>query len=276
MSPSGLRPLRHAAVLITAFAMTLLTACSQQLLGGLNESAANQVVAALRGEGIAADKVNVAEDLWKVNVPEDEFSRSTQVLKRRNLPPQQFEGLGRVFKKESLVSTPTEERARLIYAMSQELERSLSGIDGVLSARVHPVIPPHDPLNPKKVASSASVLIKFRPGAEIATRESMVRALVASGIEGLSYEDVRVLMIESEKQSPLLDKPAVSRAVPPVFWGILGLLLGVLLVTYFVLNWRDKTTVGLDNLRGRLLRKQRKGKTGSGQVNNDASGTASS
>jgi type III secretion protein J len=240
--------------------LTLLGACSQQLLGGLDEAAANQVVAALRGEGIAADKVHVADDHWKVNVPEDEFSRSTQVLRRRNLPPQQFEGLGRVFKKESLVSTPTEERARLIYAMSQELERSLSGIDGVLSARVHPVIPPHDPLNPKKVASSASVLIKFRPGAEIAGREAMVRALVASGIEGLSYDDVRVLMVESEKQSPLLDKPAVSRAVPPIFWGILGLLLGILLVTYFVLNWRDKTTVGLDKLRGRLLRKQRSDK----------------
>jgi hypothetical protein len=48
--------------------------------------------------------------------------------------------------------------------------------------------------------------------------------------------------------------------VPPIFWGILGLLLGILLVTYFVLNWRDKTTVGLDKLRGRLLRKQRSDK----------------
>jgi type III secretion protein J len=237
--------------------LVFLAGCSQQLLGGLSESSANQVVAALRGEGIAAEKVHVNEDLWKVTVPDDEFARSTQILRRRNLPPQQFEGLGAVFKKESLVSTPTEERARLIYAMSQELEQSLSGIDGVLSARVHPVIPPHDPLNPKKVASSASVLIKFRPGAEVASREAMVRALVASGIEGLSYDDVRVLMFEAEKQSPLLDKPAVSRAVPPVFWGILGLLLGVLLVAYFVLNWRDKTTGGMDALRGRLLRKQR-------------------
>ncbi|MCY7314631.1 MAG: type III secretion inner membrane ring lipoprotein SctJ [Rubrivivax sp.] len=268
--PEPLRPLRALHGLALALALTLLSACSQQLLGDLDEPAANQVVAALRGEGIAADKVHVTGAQWKVTVPEDEFSRSTQVLRRRNLPPQQFEGLGRVFKKESLVSTPTEERARLIYAMSQEMERSLSGIDGVLSARVHPVIPPHDPLNPKKVASSASVLIKFRPGAEIATREAMVRALVASGIEGLSYDDVRVLMFESEKQSPLLDKPAISRAVPPIFWGILGLLLGVLLVTYFVLNWRDKTTVGLDNLRGRLLRKQRGDKrTGAPRSSNE-------
>jgi type III secretion protein J len=227
-----------------------LAACSQQLFGGLDENSANLVVAALRSEGIAADKSLAGEELWKVTVPDDEFARSTQVLKRRNLPPQQFEGLGRVFKKESLVSTPTEERARLIYAMSQELEHSLTALDGVLTARVHPVIPPHDPLNPKKIASSASVLIKYRPGAEIAQRESMVRALVAAGIEGLAYDDVRVLMVESEKLPAIPERASVSRAVPPIFWGILGLLLGVLLVTYFVLNWRDKTTESIDKLRG--------------------------
>jgi type III secretion protein J len=249
----------------------LLSACSQQLFGALNENSANLVVAALRSEGIAAEKVFASEDMWKVTVPDDEFARSTQVLKRRNLPPQQFEGLGRVFKKESLVSTPTEERARLIYAMSQELEQSLTTLDGVLNARVHPVIPPHDPLNPKKVASSASVLIKYRPGAEIASRESMIRALVASGIEGLAYDDVRVLMVEAEKQPTINEKPTISRAVPPVFWGILGLLLGVLLVTYFVLNWRDKTAEGIDKLRGRLIRKSRDGKKAAAPKTSEAS-----
>jgi type III secretion protein J len=256
--------------LFGALLISFISACSQQLFGALNENSANLVVAALRSEGIAAEKVFAAEDMWKVTVPDDEFARSTQVLKRRNLPPQQFEGLGRVFKKESLVSTPTEERARLIYAMSQELEQSLTTLDGVLNARVHPVIPPHDPLNPKKVASSASVLIKYRPGAEIASRESMIRALVASGIEGLAYDDVRVLMVEAEKQPTINEKPTISKAVPPVFWGILGLLLGVLLVTYFVLNWRDKTAEGIDKLRGRLIRKSREGKKTAMQKTGDA------
>lgn len=247
----------RALALLTCVLALHLTGCSQQLFGALDENSANLVVAALRSEGIAAEKIASAEELWKVTVPDDEFARSTQVLKRRNLPPQQFEGLGRVFKKESLVSTPTEERARLIYAMSQELEHSLTALDGVLTARVHPVIPPHDPLNPKKVASSASVLIKYRPGADIAARESMIRALVASGIEGLAYDDVRVLMIESEKLPAIVEKPTVSRAVPPIFWGILGLLMAILLITYFVLNWRDKTTESLDKLRGRVIRKGR-------------------
>jgi type III secretion protein J len=168
-----------ARCLLAVWSLTVLSACTQQLFGGLDENAANQVVGALRNEGIAADKTRAGEDLWKVTVADDEFARSVQILKRKNLPPQPFDGLGRVFKKDSLVSTPTEERARLIHAMSQELERSLMEMDGVLVARVHPVIPPHDPLNPKKVATSASVLVKFRAGSDVGSREGMIRSTKA-------------------------------------------------------------------------------------------------
>jgi type III secretion protein J len=242
-----------SVVLVTA----VLAGCSQQLYGALDESAANQVVGALRNEGIAADKSRAGEDMWKVSVADDEFAKSVQILKRRNLPPQPFDGLGRVFKKDSLVSTPTEERARLIHAMSQELERSLMEMDGVLVARVHPVIPPHDPLNPKKLPTSASVLVKYRPGSDVGSREAMIRSLVSSGVEGLAYEDVRVLLVSAEVPTLIPEKPTLSRAVPPVFWGILGILVGVLIVAFFVLSWRDRTIVSIDDLRSRMIRKGR-------------------
>lgn len=248
--PTGFSVLRAALMLLTL----LVVGCSQQLHGDLTESAANLVVGALRSEGIRAEKKPAGENTWRVSVPEDEFARSVQILKRRNLPPQQFDGLGSVFRKDSLVSTLTEERARLIYAMSRELERTLYEIDGVIVARVHPVIPPHDPLNPKKVASSAAVLVKYRPGAEVAGKEAMVRSLVAAGIEGLSYDDVRVHLVAAEAQPIVPDAPSVSRALPPMFWGILGVLVGLLLLSYFALTWRNRATVGLDELRGRLLR----------------------
>lgn len=249
--------LRRIWLLPLALALLVLAGCSQQLFGALDESAANQVVGALRVEGLQAQKEAAGEGLWRVTVADGDFARAVQVLKRHNLPPREFDGLGQVFKKESLVSTPTEERARLIHAMSQELERSLLEMDGVMVARVHPVIPPHDPLNPGNLAATASVLIKHRAGAEVAGRESMVRALVAAGVEGLSYDNVRVLMVAAGPQPALPEEPQVAQALPPVFWGILGVLLGLLLLAYFALNWRDKAMVGLDELRGRLVRKQR-------------------
>jgi type III secretion protein J len=238
-------------------AMLWLTGCSQQLFGALEEHAANEVVAALRAEGVRAAKQPSDKGHWRVEVPDDDFARAVQVLKRRNLPSRDFEGLGHVFRKDSLVSTPTEERARLIFAMSQELERSLTELDGVVVARVHPVIPPQDLLNQKPKPASASVLVKYRAGAEIAERESLIRALVASGIEGLSYDNVRVLLVPAETRSVQEAPPAVSRAVPPLFWGVLGVLLGILVASYFALNWRDRAVGAIDNLRGRLVRGQR-------------------
>jgi type III secretion protein J len=241
----------------------VIAGCSQQLYGSLDEHAANEVVGALVAEGVRAGKERGGDTQWRVTVPNDDFARAVQILKRRNLPSRDFEGLGRVFRKDSLVSTPTEERARLIFALSQELERTLTEMDGVIVARVHPVIPPHDQLNAKPKAASASVFVKYRAGADLSQRESMIRALVASGIEGLRYEDVRVLMVAAEPRAVTEETPAISRAVPPLFWGVLGVLLGLLVASYFVLTWRDRAVGALDGLRGRLIRKQRSAGVGS-------------
>ena len=222
-------------VLFFACCCLLLTGCSKQLLGGIDEVSANQVVSSLRLEGISADKAPADDKTWKVMVADGDFAQAVQIMERRNLPPQQFQGLGQVFKKESLVSTPTEERARLIHAMSQELERSLMEIDGVLVARVHPVILPHDPLNPKRTTATASVLIKYRTGLDFSGREGMVRALVAAGVEGLSYDDVRVVMVPAESRPAPLDKPGTLspvQRISPLQAGVLAVLLAALALSY--------------------------------------------
>jgi type III secretion protein J len=245
-------------------ALMLLSGCAKQLLGSLDETAANQVVSALRYDGIAADKAPSGEKFWKVTVPDEQLAEAVQILERRNLPSHQFQGLGQVFKKESLVSTPTEERARLIHAMSQELERSLMEIDGVLVARVHPVILPHDALNPKRSTASASVLIKYRAGIDITGRESMVRSLVAAGIEGLSYDDVRVAMVPAEAPSAVPGKASANpgasgsttrqltqRFPSALYGGVIAVLIAILLLSYAWVRWRRQPGDGNEKLRGR-------------------------
>ena len=230
--------------------------------------AANQVVSVLRLEGIHADKAAVGDKAWKVSVDDDQFAEAVQLMERHNLPPPPFQGLGQVFKKESLVSTPTEERARLIHAMSQELERSLMSIDGVLVARVHPVILPHDPLNPKRLAATASVLIKYRAGVDTHGREGMVRSLVAAGIEGLSYDDVRVVMVPAEPPvtATALDKPLAngpvtgpaaalsrftSQHLSPLYGGMVALLLAALVLSYVWARWKRPVGTVRRGLPGR-------------------------
>jgi type III secretion protein J len=110
-----------------------------------------------------------------------------------------------VFKREGLVSSPTEEKARLVYGMSQELSHTISEIDGVVQARVHLVLPDNQPLAETGLPASASVFIKYRPGANIETQIGKVKALVVNSVQGLKYENVSV---ETFPAQPL---PTVAR-----------------------------------------------------------------
>ena len=193
-----------ARILMLAMAVWL-AGCSQQLFGNLSEHEVNDVVGALRMEGIDAKKSQSGDETWSVSVPSVEFARSVAILRNQNLPPQNFDGLGQVFKKDSLVSTETEERARLIYALAQELQRTLSQVDGVILARVHPVIKAREAFSSEARISSAAVFIKYRASVDMASKVPVIRELVAHGIEDLDETKVSVAIF-----------PAEARIVPGV------------------------------------------------------------
>jgi type III secretion protein J len=121
-----------------------------------------------------------------------------EVLKAEGYPRDAYDSLGQVFRKEGFVSTPLEERARLLYALSQELSRTISAIDGVVVARVHLAIPERQPLSEEKPLSSASVFIKHKPGSQIVNKAASIKALVVNSVEGLPYENVTVTFFVSE------------------------------------------------------------------------------
>jgi type III secretion protein J len=106
-----------------------------------------------------------------------------------------------VFQKQGLVSTPSEERMRYIYAVSQELSQTLRNVDGVVSARVHVVIPANDPLGDKIRPSSAAVFIKHRPDVDIRLLAPAVKDMVAHSIEGLTHDQVSLSLFETRRSA---------------------------------------------------------------------------
>ena len=205
--------LRFAALAAACF---VLSGCKAELFSDLSEREANQVVAALMSVGIPASKSASRGDGVTVLVDESRFAEAIEILNAKGLPSDQYDSFGDVFQKDGLVSSPIEERARYIYALSQELSRTIAQIDGVLSARIHVVLPETDMLGRDFKPSSASVFIRHLEDARIAKFTSQVRLLVANSIEGLVYDNVTVVAVPAETQE-------IAASEGPILQNVLGI-----------------------------------------------------
>nr|WP_294817328.1 type III secretion inner membrane ring lipoprotein SctJ [uncultured Sphingomonas sp.] len=221
----------------------LLAACGRaELYSKLTETQANEMIAVLHSAGIEATKNEAGENGWTLQTEKGDFSRAVEVLHSQGYPREEFASLGTVFKREGLVSSPTEEKARLAYGMSQELSHTISEIDGVVQARVHLVLPDNQPLAETGQPASASVFIKYRPGTNIDTQIGKVKALVVNSVQGLKYENVSV---ETFPAQPL---PTVARKdggemlnANLIGVGIAGLLLLIAALGYPSLRrWQQR------------------------------------
>lgn len=186
------RSVGRTCVMLIAVSLALAGCGRQELYSKLTEAQANEMVAALQRAGISASKEEKGETGWSIATADGDFGRAVQVLQSQGYPRDDFATLGTVFKKEGFVSSPTEERARLAFGLSQELAHTISEIDGVVQARVHLALPEAQPLADAKQPSSASVFIKYRPGANVDAQIGKVKALVVNSIEGLKIENVSV------------------------------------------------------------------------------------
>ena len=222
--------LRWLAALVLLLA---LAGCKVALYSNLKEQEANEIVAALSAEGIGAAKTKLEGSNWQVEVEEDRLSQALDVLRVQGLPAERYASMGEVFQKQGLVSTPSEERMRYIYAMSQELSQTLRNVDGVVSARVHVVIPANDPLSEKIRPSSAAVFIKHRPDVDLRLLAPAVKDMVAHSIEGLTHDQVSLSLFEARRTTSAA--AAGHAAGAPMVLGILStqtamVLLGLLLL----------------------------------------------
>lgn len=234
-----------------------LAGCNVELYANLDQRQANEIIATLYRHGIPAERVMLKGGRYTVNVDESRFAEAINILNENGLPKQEFDTLFKVFKKDGLVSSPVQERAQMIYALSQELSQTVSDIDGVLSARVHLVLPENDPLRQQLVPSSASVFIRHQANVGMNDLVPQVKMLVANGVAGLSYDKVSVVLVPVEARDRAvaeagetayasfmglwMHRESLGRAAW-MFYGLIGLVLA-LIAGLAALFWNQRQRV---------------------------------
>jgi len=191
------RPLSFVLCLLS---LSLLTGCDEvsTLFSGLEENQANMVIASLADAGMDADKTPGDEGTWNVTISKKDFAAAANLCNRKGLPRRTFHGVGEVFKKTGMVSSPSEERIRFMDAVAQDLARTISMIDGVVDARVHVVLPENDPFAKNTMPSSAAVAIRSRWDADLTDVVPQVKSLVKNSIEGIAYEKISVTIFQDQ------------------------------------------------------------------------------
>jgi type III secretion protein J len=190
--------------------------CAVPVAASLDDPEANRIVVALDRAGIdSAKEIDpTGEGKWRVSVSRDEVAPALLVLRDEELPRTSPQGVLDAVGKGSLVPSEAAEHAQLVRGMGGDLERSLEGIEGVLSAHVHLNLPSPGPLRDTPVAhASASVLLEYR-GATPPIAADNVQRLVAGGCGGLLPPDVAVIMVS--RPSPVHPSGSELTHVGPV------------------------------------------------------------
>jgi len=241
---------------VIALLVLLLAGCKTELYSGLDETEANNMVSVLINSGLDADKGRDKKSgKFTILVERSQISLAVDTLQQHGLPRERFSRVDDIFKKDGLISSPLEERVRYIYALSEQVEETLSQIDGVITARVHVVLPENNPFADKVQPSSASVFIKYLPGSQLNQIKSEIKFIVEKSIEGLSYDKVSLVMLpaklaysstsDGQWTSFLGIRIAKSQVgtLRAILWGLVA-LVSVLLGGLVYLLMRQSATVG--------------------------------
>lgn len=221
----------------------LLTGCQQEdLLKGLDQQQANEVISVLQRHNIEATKVDRGKGGYSISVAQPNFAAAVDWLKVYDLPSRPRMEVAQMFPADSLVSSPRAEKARLFSAIEQRLEQSLQSMEGILSARVHVSYDVDSgeggqPTKPVHLSALAIYERDINPEQKI----NDIKRFLKNSFSDIEYDNISVVLSkrnEVQQQPPSV--PVSKRGSAFVGWLVLGLFLPALLIAAWF--WQRRRT----------------------------------
>ena len=225
--------------LLLAAAALLLAGCNMtELYSQLDEQEGNEMLALLLQHDISSRKRAAKDNMVSLEVNSHKIPEAMELLRKNGYPRDKFSTFKDLFNSDKLIATPYEDRTRYTYGLSQELADTLSRVDGVMTARVHLVLPAQD--DDEAGTASAAVFIKHNPSYDMDEHIPKIKSVVASGIESIDYEAVNVALFPAESndvvrlgETPLRSILSIELTARSVrdFYVLFASLAGVLLLS---------------------------------------------
>jgi flagellar M-ring protein FliF len=178
--------------LVGFFAFLILRVTAPQmtpLFTDLSYEDSAAIIKDLERQGVAYELRN---DGNTVMVPRDRVARLRMSLAGEGLPKGGGIGYEIFDKSDALGTTSFVQNINNLRALEGELSRTIRGIDRVVAARVHLVLPERPLFSRDKVEPSASIVVKVHGTLE-AQQVRAIRHLVASAVNGLKPQRVSIV-----------------------------------------------------------------------------------
>ncbi|WP_077045512.1 EscJ/YscJ/HrcJ family type III secretion inner membrane ring protein [Pseudomonas sp. KK4] len=197
-----------------------LAGCRQpNLLEGLDQQQANEVLSVLQRNNIAAVKVDAGKTGYTVKIDPVDFSAAVDLLNLYSLPSRPRLQVAEMFPTDSLVASPRAEKARLYSALEQRMEQSLSVLEGVVSARVHVSYDLDAGEGGRKAAPiHLSAVAIHERDIEPQLLITDIKRFLKNSFAGVEYDNISVVLSRRSPTQHVAPSVAVTRQPAPGTW----------------------------------------------------------
>lgn len=188
--------------ILLAVSVLLMGCARADLLQGLDERQANEVVAVMLRHNIAADKRLHGKAGFMVQVPPGDLAEAIDLVQAQSLPSAPRTQIANQFPADAMLSTPLGERARLLSAIEQRLEESLAALEGVQVARVHVSYDAGSTEGSlqyrKPPAMHVAALLVHMPGVDEQVLLQSVKRFLRNAFVDVAYDNVSVVLTPAQ------------------------------------------------------------------------------